>query len=416
METTVRFHTNSDVAERHNMREENLCSKEKHIDLTDGIHEVWGADRTTAEAYENIFREALDTYNANQKRKDRRMTMDEYMKSIEDDTRGRKKTKLVKGKRVIDEDAKQGKKLCYEIVLSAGNTNKLRNDLGQVMYDEDGHHLRPQELPYEVNRTACLRYYETFEERNPHLKIVRADWHADEFYINQLNVKEWGIEHLHLEYIPVADDYKQGLPIQNSIGKALKQQGFTDHRDKNGKWVCAYTDWKNRESAYFEDIVQQEYEKYCKKHPDYYTEHGNLTIVHPVKGRKAESLLTEEYKKLQEITEQKGEAQAEFIITCDVLNKAQQEKSDIEEWVEKTEEYYDALIDTTEYDLRKKREQLEDLQKKSLKRKIQHLMMIYHARHICRKLYIRMEQLRRKDIRKCCNRNSRNRNTGNRIY
>lgn len=98
-------------------------------------------------------------------------------------------------------DAKKGKKLSYEFIISAGNTAKLRNDNNQVVYTEDGHHMRPQEMPHEVNRRACQKYHQMFEQRNPNMRVVRTDWHADEFYVNKLGMPEWDTAHLHLEFL-----------------------------------------------------------------------------------------------------------------------------------------------------------------------------------------------------------------------
>lgn len=297
METTTRVHSNNSVARDHNRREPGLVEHTPHID-PDGIHEIWGPDRTVADAYAEIFGDALDAYNARQKRSDRRMTVEQYMESVESDTRGRQPRKRVKGKLVPDDDAKKGKKLSYELVISVGNTNKLPDEEGIAAYDEEGtHEVHPQEVPYEVNREACRRFVEGFDGRNPHLRIVRCDWHADEFYYNALGYKEQSTAHAHLEYVPVADGYKTGPERQAALGKALLQQGFD-----------GYPAWQAAEREAFEAIVQDVYAEYCATHPDYAAEHGDLTIVRPYHGRHAENKPTEEYRQLQDLQQDIAEA------------------------------------------------------------------------------------------------------------
>lgn len=308
METTVRVHSNNSVAHDHNARELGLVANTPHID-PDGIHEIWGPDRTVADAYAEIFGDALDAYNARQKRTDRRMTVEQYMESVESDTRGRQPRKRVKGKLVPDEEAKKGKKLSYELVLSVGNTNKLLDEDGIAEYDEETgtQEVHPQEVPYEVNREACRRFVDTFEQRNSHLRIVRCDWHADEFFTNKLGHKEWSTPHAHMEYVPVADGYKTGPELQAALGKALKQQGFS-----------GYEDWQAAEREAFEAIVKEVYAEYCVAHPDYAVEHGDLTIVRPYKGKDAENKSTEEYRKLQDLQQEIAEKTVDLDFVVDV--------------------------------------------------------------------------------------------------
>lgn len=74
------------------------------------------------EVYDECFKDSLEEYNTKQKRKDRRMTIEQYIESVKNDKRGRKQTKRVNGKKGIDENARQGKQLAYEWTYKAGNT------------------------------------------------------------------------------------------------------------------------------------------------------------------------------------------------------------------------------------------------------------------------------------------------------
>ncbi|MCI6904239.1 plasmid recombination protein [Streptococcus alactolyticus] len=62
------------------------------------------------------------------------------------------------------------------------------------------------------------KYAQDFEKRHPHFRVYNAVVHLD----------EKGAPHLHLNVVPIADGYKNGLSKQPSFSKALKQEGFTE--------------------------------------------------------------------------------------------------------------------------------------------------------------------------------------------
>lgn len=311
-EITTRVHMNDEyVSEKHNARDYDIVKYEKHIDTENGVHEVW-KDGNTRLTYENLFSDAIDEYNKKQKRKDRRIDgVSEYMEQVKADKRGRKKRKRKNGKLVVENDIEnkkktqhQGKRIVYEVVAGAGNTNLTKDDGGLFIYDKDGHEVHLQRLPYEVNRAATWEFCCYWDVRNPNLELVRIDWHADEFYINDVTkLKEWACEHAHIEFVPWASGYKQGLSVQQSIGKALEKMGFVDGEviDENGEkvWKCAYTKWLDRERDVYEKCVEKAYKEYCEKHPDYYEKHGDLKFVYPFKDQNAENMHTDKFRDVQ---------------------------------------------------------------------------------------------------------------------
>lgn len=307
MQTTTSVHWNKGtVARKHNERDEELCKHESHIDLYNehgnSTHEVWMRTDLT-DAYEDIFGDAIASYNGKQKRADRQMSVESYMKSIVDDTRGKRQTKKENGKAVVDEDARQGKQLSYEFTIKVGNTERKKDANGRVMYDNSGHHIRTQELPREVTRIAQKRYVETFQDANPNLRLINADYHADEGFYNRKGVWEYSTDHTHLEIVPVANGFKRGLDTQNSMNKAMAQMGF-DTPD-------CYVLWAKQEQERLEKIVQEEYEKYCEAHPDFEKEHGSLEIVHPVNERaKQGGASKEQFALEQELDEAIHEAES----------------------------------------------------------------------------------------------------------
>ncbi|MCR4789262.1 MAG: hypothetical protein K5888_11830 [Lachnospiraceae bacterium] len=307
MQTTNTVHWNTgETAEDHNIREEELCSHEPHIDFYNeqgkSSHEVW-LHHTMNEIYEIEFGDALANYNAKQKRADRQMTMQDYMKSVENDNRGKAQTKRVNGKRVVNENAtRQGKQLCYEFTVKVGNTYRAKDKNGRTIYDENNHHVRPEELPRDLQRSILKRYYDSFQDANPNLRLKDACFHADEGFYNKRQVWEYSEDHLHMVVVPVAEGFTRGLSKQNSMNKAMLAMGFDTPN--------CYNQWAKSEQKRLEKITYEEYEKYCEAHPDFFKTHGDLAIYHPIEDKTREGGKSkEEFARSQELDEDIFEAE-----------------------------------------------------------------------------------------------------------
>lgn len=303
MKTTVTVHWNEgSTAQDHNQRKPELCSHEEHIDLAhehgQSFHDVIYRQDLT-EAYRKIFDEAIEEYNAGQKRKDRMKSVVSYMDEVQNDNRGKRQTKRVNGKRVIDEQARRGKQLSYEITVKVGNTEREKDKNGRTVYNADGHHIRPEELPRELQRSILWEYVETFQESNPNFKVVNADIHGDEGFYNAQGVWEYAEIHPHIEFIPVAEGFKQGLFVQNSMNKALEAMGCGG--------ADGYDKWAKKEQARLGAITLEHYKTYCLEHPDFALEHGKLEIYHPVSDKlKKGDMDKEQFVREQELNEFAG--------------------------------------------------------------------------------------------------------------
>ena len=310
-ETTVRIHMNNGIVViKHNARVWEVIKYEKHIAKDFGVHEVW-VDGTLVKTYTDLFKSSIDDYDSKQKRKDRKIGgVCEYIASVENNKQGRKQRKTVNGKKVVvDGTERQGKRVCSELIIGCGNTNMMRDEEGHFVYRDDLHEFHHMRLPYEVSYNATKRYCDGWQERNETenggMRVIRIDFHADEFYRNIVtNLVEMSTEHAHLAFVPWARGFKRGMDTQNSMNKALEKLGFVDGTvtDENGneKWVCAYDKWLSREREVYEAILQEEYTKYCNKNAEYAKENGELKIVHPYRDKGAENLLTKMYRELQE--------------------------------------------------------------------------------------------------------------------
>lgn len=336
MKTTTTVHWNKGgIAKEHNRREAKLVEHEEHIDnqniYGDSFCDVL-VDRDLKEVYEEVFGEAIDEYNAKQKRKDRMKSVESYMAEVENDNRGKKQTKKVNDKRVVDENAqRQGKQLEYELTVHAGNTEREKDADGRVMYDANGHHIRREYLPRDLQRQINRKYCNTFEEANPNFKVVSAITHGDEGWLNNRNVWEYSTVHSHITFVPIAHGFKQGLSVQNSMNKALKEMGF--------EGTDVYDQWAKKEQARLEEITLELYNEYCLQHPDFAKANGELEIYHPVKMR-TQNRTKEEHAREQECNEREADLDHKeaYLDRQDTLLRSQtsQYLADKEKWQETT--------------------------------------------------------------------------------
>ena len=163
------------------------------------------------DAYEKCFGQALRDYNAAQKRKDRQK--DDYLKEIENS--GNKE------------------KTFYENIVQIGK----KEDTPVV--DENGELTEDAKAAVEV----LEQYAKTFQERNPNLYLFNCVMHLDE-----------ATPHLHIDYIPVAHGYKNGMETRNSLTKAFQQMGFAKAVSRKQNETVA---WQERERAYLTDLCRE---------------------------------------------------------------------------------------------------------------------------------------------------------------
>lgn len=164
------------------------------------------------DAYEKCFGQALRDYNATQKRKDRQK--DDYLKEIENS--GNKE------------------KTFYENIVQIGK----KTDTPVV--DENG--VLTEEAKAAV--AVLEQYAKTFQERNPNLYLFNCVMHLDE-----------ATPHLHIDYIPVAHGYKNGMKTRNSLTKAFQQMGFAKAVSRKQNETVA---WQEREREYLTELCREQ--------------------------------------------------------------------------------------------------------------------------------------------------------------
>lgn len=173
-------------------------------------------------AYDKLFGQELERYNSGKKPS---RQIPDYMEHIK--------------------NSKNGEKLFYENVVQVGTmyTCPVASDDGKTaskILDE---------------------YMRGFEERNPNLYVFNAVLHLDE-----------ATPHLHIDWIPVACDYKNGLQVRNSLDKALKQQGIDGKSNKKENRTQV---WQKSEREQLIKVMEKygwEYEAAME------TDRGNLSV------------------------------------------------------------------------------------------------------------------------------------------
>lgn len=185
--------------------------------------------------YDKLFAEAVERYNAKQKRSDRKIKSGYFEYQFGQPITETKLTSPDK------------RKSFYEYLIQLGTM------------EDTGVGTEAAE-----KATACLcEYMRGFSERNPNFYVFNAVIHLDE-----------KTPHLHIDYVPVGH-YKRGVDTQNGIAQALKEMGYGSGKNAIAKW---------RQSEYLA------FRKICEK--------NGFIISEPKKSRGV-SFAVEEYKGIQ---------------------------------------------------------------------------------------------------------------------
>ena len=123
--------------------------------------------------------------------------------------------------------SKNGEKVFYETIVQIGNRETC------ATLSENG----------ELAKQILDEYMKSFQSRNPNLYVFNAVLHLDEL-----------TPHLHIDWIPVAREYKQGLQVRNSLDKALKQQGIDG---KSARWENSTLMWQEAEKKAVEQVMER---------------------------------------------------------------------------------------------------------------------------------------------------------------
>ncbi len=166
----------------------------RNVDSSRSTDNIVYVQNDLRELYHELFDSALAKYNSKQARKDR--VIENYYDHI---SRGKKE------------------KLFQEVVVTFGNSETcgVGSENWQTAID------------------LLDEYMRKFEKRNPNLKVFNAVMHLDE-----------ATPHLHIDFVPVCYNQKQGLSTRVSMKRAIQQMlGITASRKKESEAVL----WCNAE-------------------------------------------------------------------------------------------------------------------------------------------------------------------------
>jgi hypothetical protein len=261
----------------HNRRE---ILGEEHINYE--IENIVLVRETLQEAYHNAFGKAVEEFNSQQKRKDRRI--DDYYK------------KLFKCdySPVVQEATKRGKnkhaqKSFYENIIQIGN----KYDSGVKTEDAE---LVTECLQLWFNGCPKLNI-PSYKERNPNIYVFESSIHLDE-----------QTPHIQLNYIPLAFNNEKGhgkfgLSVQNSHSRALEEMGFGNDERSIVRWR------------------EHEIEKYLVP----IMESRGIQWIPPDKENKRGYMEKPEYKRFMGRIEGEVEIEREQLMTELQLNHAEKE-------------------------------------------------------------------------------------------
>lgn len=203
------------------------------------------------EAYHQLFDAALSEFNAKQKRKDR--CIENYYEKIR--------------------DGKQEKPF-YEVIFQVGN----KDDMGTVGENA------------ELAKTILDKFYRSFLERNPHLRVYSAHLHMDE-----------ATPHLHIDFIPFTTGSKRGLSTRVSLKQALADQGITGE----GRSLTERDLWVQKEKEALAEIMLEHGIEWEQK-----GEHKEHLSVLDFKREKRKEELAELEQSIERVQQQQVSIQA----------------------------------------------------------------------------------------------------------
>ena len=180
---------------RGSIRHNNRSFSAANVDRSRSEQNITFCNDDLKQVYHELFDEALAAYNA--KKKKTRDKIPDYYEHIR--------------------QSKQ-EKLFHEAIFQIGNME----DCGCGS-------------PGGERAAAALKEFaESFQERNPHLRVFNMVLHMDE-----------ATPHLHVDFVPVATGQSRGLSTRVSMKQALKQQGFESLGRKQTEWKA----WMEREKV-----------------------------------------------------------------------------------------------------------------------------------------------------------------------
>lgn len=184
MQNTISIHVGNTSSIVHNNRLTNEHTN-PDIDSTRSHENIVIKQENIKDSYEKLFSEAVDSYNAKQRRSDRKIN--NYLQKVKDSTLDHQK----------------------EFIMQVGDfqsIEKIAEEQGCEVWETKEWELRAETLKRAVSE---------FQENNPNLYVYNAVIHLDE-----------SNPHAHVNFIPVGDGMNKGMSRQVSMNRALENMGY----------------------------------------------------------------------------------------------------------------------------------------------------------------------------------------------
>lgn len=175
----------------------------ENVDAARTIRNVVLQSENVKDIYHELFDEAIERYNAKQKRKDRKIK--DYYEHIR--------------------TGKQ-EKVFHEAIFQIGN----KDDTGCL--SREG----------QIARLALLDFAKDFQKRNPQFRVFGIYLHMDE-----------ATPHLHIDFVPYVTGSKRGPDTRVSMKQALSSRGFVG----KGRENTEYNQWMESEKQELAKIAER---------------------------------------------------------------------------------------------------------------------------------------------------------------
>ena len=175
----------------------------KNVDASRSHLNIDYCNERIQDVYHELFDDALKRYNERQTREDRKIA--NYYEKIR---------------------AGNQEKPFHELILQVGNKDDM-NATGEYA---------------QLARQVLNEYYQSFQARNPNLRVFSAHLHMDE-----------ATPHIHIDFIPFTTGSKRGLDTRVSLKQALAAQGFTGGTRRATEW----TQWVESEKKQLAIVMER---------------------------------------------------------------------------------------------------------------------------------------------------------------
>lgn len=251
----------------------------KNVDSDRSGANVHFCNEDIKQVYHKLFDEALERYNAKQKRKDR--VIDDYYEKI-----------------------RQGKqeKLFHEVIFQIGNKDDMNAK------SEEGL----------LAKKILTEFMNEFQARNPNLYVFSAHLHMDE-----------ETPHLHIDFVPYITESKRGLDTRVSLKSALAAEGFTGGTRGATEW----NQWIAAEKRELAMVMERYGVKWLQKG----THEKHLSVLEFEKKERAKEVAELDSQK-QKITSEVAQLGEEVSVKKQELKNVTAEKELAEEATQRAKE------------------------------------------------------------------------------